>query len=679
MIQNANNNTVTVNGKEITIGDEPNLLELIRKAHIDLPTFCYHSELSVYGACRLCMVDIKGRGLVTSCSTRPEPGMVIKTHTEELREMRKIIIELLLANHDNSCPTCPKNRSCQLQSLAARLGINEIRYGRTHQPAPVDESTVALVRDPNKCVQCGDCVRFCHEVQGIGAIDFAYRGAGVSVMPAFGKELNQVECVYCGQCARVCPTGAITVKTEKDPVWSAINSSDIMVVAQIAPAVRVALAEHFGLEPGTVATGQIVAAMKQIGFDKIYDTSFAADLTVIEEGAEFIKRFVSGETLPQFTSCCPAWVKYAEQYYPSLLNHLSSCRSPQQMFGSLAREILPGMLKIEPEQLTIVSIMPCSAKKYEARREEFKRDNRQDVDYVLTTQELAEMIESAGIDFTQLEPESLDMPMGFKTGAGVIFGTSGGVSEAVLRYAVEQVNQVKLDACDFREVRGEENMREARIMLGGKELRIAIVHGLKEAGKLAERVTRGDCPYHLVEVMSCPDGCVGGAGQPVPKNRSVRQKRTRGLYDTDKMMQVHKSQDNPMIRKVYEETLGEAGSHKAHKLLHTHYQSRRRIEGETLDVITGSQNQTLNVSVCVGTSCHVRGSQSILRRLIDYVESNGLCDRVQVEATFCLERCGQGPNIMIGDTIIEHCTPEKAIESLQLRLKEHGVVSIQSS
>ncbi|HHX39237.1 MAG TPA: 4Fe-4S binding protein, partial [Armatimonadetes bacterium] len=450
----SDNEFLTIDGKEVRIEGERNLLEVIRKAGIDIPTFCYHSHLSVYGACRLCLVEVEGRGIVGSCSTPPEPGMKVKTTTQEIREIRKIAVELLLANHEKTCPTCSKSATCQLQEIARRLGVDEVRFKSTHEPVPVDRSSPSLVRDPNKCILCGDCVRVCHEIQGIGAIDFAHRGSSTAVLPAFGKDLKHVECVYCGQCASVCPTGALTVKSEIDAVWEALSDPKKKVVAQIAPAVRVAIGEHFGLAPGTVSMGQTVAALKAMGFDQVYDTSFAADLTVIEEANEFLARKEKGERLPIFTSCCPAWVKFAEQYYPSLLPHLSSCRSPQQMFGSIAREVLPEKLGVDNKDLVIVSIMPCTAKKFEAKQEKFIQDGIADVDHVLTTQELGRMIEAQGLRFSRLEPESLDMPFGFKTGAGVIFGTSGGVTEAVLRYAVEKVSGTRLEGVDFRAVRG---------------------------------------------------------------------------------------------------------------------------------------------------------------------------------------------------------------------------------
>ena len=663
-----NNEFVTVDGREIRIEGERNLLELIRKAGIDIPTFCYHSSLSVYGACRLCLVDVEGRGIVASCSTKPDPGLKVKTATQQIRDIRKIAVELLLANHEKACPTCAKSAACQLQDLARRLGVDEIRFKPTHQPAPVDRSSPSLVRDPNKCILCGDCVRFCHEIQGIGAIDFAHRGASTAVLPAFGKDLKSVECVYCGQCAAVCPTGALTVKSEIDAVWQDINDSKKVVIAQIAPAVRVALGECFGLPAGTVTMGQIVAALKAIGFDYVYDTSFAADLTVIEEANEFLGRKGKGERIPLFTSCCPAWVKFAEQYYPDLLPHLSSCKSPQQMFGAMARETLPLKLGIANKDLVVVSIMPCTAKK-----EKFVEDGVAEVNHVLTTQELGRMIEERGLRFSKLEPESLDMPLGFKTGAGVIFGASGGVTEAVLRYAVEKVSGVQLAGVEFKAVRGEDGFREANVTVGGITLKLAIVHGLANARRIMEQVRAGECEYDLVEVMSCPGGCIGGAGQPVTRDDDARRLRSRGLYDSDKMLEFHKSQDNYVVAECYDKHLGEPNSEKAHHLLHTHYASRRRISDQGIALGSGADASQVEVNVCVGTNCMVRGSQRLLQALMAHIEERGLAGAVDIKATFCFERCDRGPTVAINDTVIEKCTLEKALGALEREMSKAGV------
>lgn len=659
-----NGTFVLIDNKEIPIENEQNLLELIRKARIDLPTFCYHSELSIYGACRLCMVQVEGMGLVPACSTPPANEMKVSTNTEEIRKMRRIIVELLLANHSQNCPTCQKSTTCQLQALARRLGITKIRFKNQLKEMPLDESSPSIVRDPNKCVLCGDCVRICSEVQSVGAIDFAYRGAQTVVIPSFGKALDKVECVNCGQCVRVCPTGALTPKSEVDEVWNAIHDPSKVVVAQVAPAVRVAIGEMFGLPPGTTTTGQIAAALRAVGFDKIYDTSFTADLTVLEESNEFIKRVTTGDRIPQFTSCCPAWVKFVEQYYPEFVDHLSSCRSPQQMFGALAKEMLSSEFGVKREDIIVVSIMPCTAKKFEAKRPEFECDGVRDVDHVLTTQEFGRMIDEAGLHFKELGPESFHLPFGFKTGAGVIFGNSGGVSEAVLRYVSEKLTGQKHDAYEFASVRGDEGIREAKLSVAGKEFTLAVVSGLGNARKVLEMVRSGAAHYDFVEVMACPGGCVGGAGQPVFSDTAVRRKRTRGIYENDRMLELHKSQDNPYIAELYQNVLGDVGSPKAHKLLHTTYRTRKRIFDEDVDISAGGE-KSVDVSVCFGTSCFLKGSQKLLRDILVHIRSNGIGARVNVKASFCFERCDKGPTIKVGNRIIEGCTIEKAIEAIK--------------
>jgi len=652
------NITLQIDGKMIEIDNEKNLLEVIRKNKIELPTFCYHSELSVYGACRLCMVDIEGRGLQPACSTPPASGMVIKTNTAEIREMRKIIVELLLANGNHDCPTCAKNESCQLRALAGRLGIKKIRYKKTQSKYTVDDINPSIIRDSDKCVLCGDCVRVCDEIQSIGAIDFAFRGSDSVVTPSFNKTLDKVECVFCGQCVRVCPTGALTIKSNIEEVWKELNNPEKIVIAHIAPAVRIAIGEEFGVEPGVTMTGQTITALKRIGFDYVYDTAFAADLTVIEEGNEFIERFTKNERMPQFTSCCPAWVKFVEQYYPKLINNLSSCRSPQQMFGSLVKKVLPGYLNIKPENLVVVSIMPCTAKKFEAKRNEFNNDT----DYVLTTQELIKMIKETGYDFSKLEPESFDLPFGFKTGAGVIFGNSGGVTEAVLRYAAEKIENIKLQKYEFKQPRGSKSVREFKIEIKGRKIRIAVVSGLSNARKLIKRINSGEAVYDFVEVMACPGGCIGGAGQPVYRKSSTHEKRTTGIYDNDKMLQLHKSQENPYITELYEKDLKDG--HLCHQLLHTTYSSKKRIEENNFS-ITHNSDKKLSVQICMGTSCFIKGSQNIMKDVLKYVADNKLQNEVSVDATFCFENCGKSPNVKIGDTLIEACTSEKIIDKIK--------------
>ncbi len=666
--------TLTVDGIDVIIENERNLLEVVRKARIEIPTFCYHSEMSIYGACRLCMVEVDGQGLVPSCSTQPLPGMVVRTNTGEIRAMRKMIVELLLANHDQECPTCSRSASCQLQKLSRRLGIHKVRFKKSELGKPLDTSSAALVRDPNKCVLCGDCVRVCAEIQSVGALDFAHRGSKVIVTPAFNKELNAVECVNCGQCAKVCPVGAIIPKANMEQAWKAIHDPQKTVIAQIAPAVRVALGEEFGFAPGTTTTGQIVASLRRMGIDKVFDTSFTADLTIIEEANEFLSRIQQPNEgnkaptrIPQFTSCCPAWIKFAEQYYAEMLPNLSSCRSPQQMFGSLAKDVLAKDLGIAREDLVVISIMPCTAKKYEAQRPEFAVDGNPDVDIVLTTQETVLMIQESGLRFEQLEPESFDMPFGFKTGGGVIFGNSGGVAEAVLRYASEKLAGKKLDGFEFHQVRGSEGLREAEVTAGETTLRLAVVSGLGNARQLVDRIRAGEAHYDLVEVMACPGGCVNGGGQPITEHTSAVSKRTQGLYDNDRMLPLHKAQENPYIREIYDLHLEKPGSHRAHKLLHTSYQNRRRIDSEEVVIFSAPQAR-LHVSICFGTSCFLRGAQELYHEIVAWIGEQGLEETIELSASFCSEECKKGPVVRVGDEQLLKCTLDQVIAAIERSL-----------
>lgn len=555
--------SMMIDGHRVEFGNEKNLLEVVRKCGIDLPTFCYHSELSVYGACRMCMVEDKWGGTVASCSTPPKDGMEIYTNTAKLKKHRRMIIELILANHDRDCTVCEKNGRCKLQELAIRLGVKKVRFQEEKKELSVDDSSVSIVRNPNKCIMCGDCVRMCEEVQGVGVLGFAYRGAKIRVTTAFGKALNKVDCVNCGQCRTVCPTGALVIKKDIDRAWDALHDKNKRVIAQIAPAVRVAIGEEFGLKAGEVTMGKIVAALRKMGFDQVYDTALAADLTVIEESEEFKKHLDSESTLPLFTSCCPAWVKFAEQKYPELTANISSCRSPQQMFGAVIKEQFKNLTETDGKQNVVVAVMPCTAKKYEAVRPENFNNGQYDVDMVITTQELAIMIKEQGILFNELEEEALDMPFGLASGAGVIFGVSGGVAEAVLRHCYIDKSASSLKELAFVGVRGMKGVKEAEVDLNGKTIRIAVVHGLKNADSLLKSIVKGEKKYDFVEVMACPGGCVGGAGQPIPQTLNDRTQRAKGIYNADNASAIKRSEENPAIVALYNGIL-----RKNHELLH---------------------------------------------------------------------------------------------------------------
>lgn len=561
---------MTINNRRVTFTNERNVLSVIRKSGIDLPTFCYHSELSTYGACRMCVVEDDRGKIFASCSEVPRDGMVIYTNTPRLQHHRKMIIELLLAAHCRDCTTCAKNGVCTLQKLSRQLGITRVRFENNKKQLPLDTSSECVIRDPNKCILCGDCVRTCDEIQGLGILDFAFRGSKMQVTPAFNKDLAQTDCVGCGQCRAVCPTGAISIKQNVEPVWAALADKNIRVVAQIAPAVRVAVGDKFGIKKGENTLGRLVAALRRIGFDEVYDTNFGADLTVMEESKELVERLESGENLPLFTSCCPAWVKFCENRYPEFRKNISTCRSPQEMFGALlkeearmnaAKEREEGR---EPGKTMVVSIMPCTAKKAEITRPEHFTDGEQNVDYVLTTTEITRMIQEAGIDLAQVQPEALDMPFGLSSGAGAIFGVTGGVTEAVLRRLINSSRAEDLEEISFSGIRGVDGIKEAKVNLNGREVKLAVVNGLHCAEDLLDKMKAGEVHYDFVEVMACKRGCIAGGGQPVPIGPRTKKARLEGIYKIDSMAQIKLSNENPIITEVYAGIL----KGKEHKLLH---------------------------------------------------------------------------------------------------------------
>ena len=558
---------MTIDGRKVEFTDEPNVLSVIRNADIDIPTLCYHSELSVYGACRLCTVEDERGKTFASCSEPPRDGMVIYTNTPRLMKYRKMILELLLAAHCRDCTTCIKSGECQLQALAHRMGVTTVRFENTKEQYPLDFSSPSIVRDPNKCILCGDCVRMCDNVQSVNAIDFAYRGTKALVTPAFNKKIAETDCVNCGQCRVVCPTGAISINTNIEVIWDFLADKNTKVIAQIAPAVRVAVGDQFGLPRGENVMGKLVNVLHRLGFDEVYDTSYGADLTVIEESEELLERLASG-----FTSCCPAWVKFCENRYPDLAKNLSTCRSPQQMFGAVIREYYKDPEKNGGKRIVSVSIMPCTAKKEEILRPESSTNGKQDIDYVLTTTELITMIRKSGIRFENLEIEASDMPFGIGSGAGVIFGVTGGVTEAVLRRLREGHNRVEMDKIKFSGVRGEEGLKEVEFDYNGRTIHAAVVSGLGNADALMKKIQKGEVHYDFVEVMACRRECIMGGGQPVPAGPRSRIARSKGLYDTDINTQIKKSNENPLILSLYDELL----KGKTHELLHRNFEAAKK-------------------------------------------------------------------------------------------------------
>lgn len=553
---------MTIDGKTVEINGERNILEMARKAGIDIPAFCYDPELSIYGACRMCVFENERGGIDASCSAQPRDGMVIKTNTPRLRKYRKMVLELLLASHCRDCTVCPKNNNCKLQEFALRYNLTDVRFPNNYIQAEKDASSYSIVRDPAKCILCGKCVRMCNEVQNVGAIDYGFRSSKMKIVTAFDGEIANSPCVGCGQCAAVCPVGAIVVKSDAEAVWNALADGNTEVSVQVAPAVRVALGKELGLKEGEPLMGKLVFALKALGFDKVYDTSLGADMTIFEEAAEFLDRLNNGGKLPLFTSCCPAWVKFAEQKYPELLSNVSSCKSPMEMFAAVVKNQYKGEKKH-----VHVAIMPCTAKKFEAKREEFvAKDGSQAVDYVLSTQEIISMIKTAGINFAEAESVAVDNPFEEYTGAGVIFGVTGGVTEAVLRFAAKDKS---LKEIAYTGVRGLAGVKEATVKIAGKDVKIAVVSGLANASRLIAKIKNGEADYDFVEVMACPSGCINGGGQPRTE-LCGRTLRAEGIYKADETEAKRASDENLSVKKI----LDDMDSRLKHELLHTSYKKR---------------------------------------------------------------------------------------------------------
>lgn len=556
-----------VDGQRVPFDGEKNVLSVIRKAGIDMPTFCYYSELSVHGACRMCIVEnVKTGKIDASCSMEPRDGLEIRTNTARLLRHRRMILELMLASHDCSCTTCAKSGNCRLQALAQRFGVSRVRFPDTRERYEQDNTSLAIFRDPNKCILCGDCVRVCEELQGQGILNYAHRGSELQVMPAFDRKLADTKCVGCGQCAAVCTTGAITVKNQIGQAWQALHDPKNRVVVQIAPAVRVALGEEFGLPAGENVMDRLVKALKLMGVEEVYDTDFAADMTTISESQEFLERLKAGGPFPMFTSCCPAWVKYLELNDPKYLRNISSCKSPMEMFAAVLRDKYQAKDAADGRRTYHMAIMPCTAKKMEAARAEFTRDGQPDVDLVITTRELVDMIREAGIQLTELEPEAPDLPFGLGSGAAVIYGVTGGVAEAVVRYCLPDKSNNALQAIRVTDLRGDGAIREVNLTVEGQELHIAIVNGLSHAKDLIADVEAGKRFYHLVEVMTCQGGCVGGAGQPYGLT-AAKKRRGAGLYEADATAMFKGAEKNPIVTRL----LDEYGHERCHELLHVRY------------------------------------------------------------------------------------------------------------
>ncbi len=572
---------LTIDGKEVQVAKGTTVLEGARQIGVQIPTLCYLKGVNQSSGCRVCLVEA-GPKLLASCSLVAEPNMQIKTNTAKVRAARKTVVELLLSNHREECTVCSRTGNCELQTVASDLHINRMRFLGKRTRMPLDDVSPSLVRDAEKCVLCGRCVAVCKDTQTVSAIGLINRGFETVVGPAFGRPLAESVCVNCGQCIMVCPVGALTERENIDDVWDALAASDKVVVVQTAPAVRVALGEEFGLPIGTRVTGKMVAALRMLGFDRVFDTDFGADLTIMEEGTELITRLQSGENLPLMTSCCPGWVKFVEHNFPDLLDHLSTCKSPHEMEGAMIKSYFAKKMEVSPEKIVTVSIMPCVAKKFEQQREELSHNSMQDVDYVLTTRELARMIKQAGLDFVNLADEEFDNPFGKGSGAAVIFGATGGVAEAALRTVYEILAGEELETVDYTAVRGMDGIKESELALpNGMIIHTAVVHGLGNARKVMEMIRSGEKQYQFIEVMACPGGCIAGGGQPIVSAKvretvNVKALRARAIYDEDIAMPIRKSHKNPDVKRAYEEFLGKPNSHLSHELLHTHYMARQR-------------------------------------------------------------------------------------------------------
>ena len=574
--------TLTIDGQKVKVKEGTTILQAAKQAGIDIPTLCFLKDINEVGDCRMCIVEVEGRrGFATSCIQTVEEGMVVHTHTPNVLEARHVILDLIISNHAKDCLTCTRSGNCELQTLAVKFNVLNVEFEGERTKHKVDNISPSIERDFNKCILCRRCIAACKNVQKIGAIDCISRGFKSCISTVGDKSLNDVNCTFCGQCIEACPTGALHEKETINDVWVKLKDKDTYVIVQTAPAVRVALGEEFGMDIGTNVTGKMVTALKRLGFDKVFDTNTGADFTIMEEANEFVQRIQNNGVLPMITSCSPGWVRYIEMNYPELLPHLSTCKSPHEMLGAILKTYYAKKEGIDPKNIYVVSVMPCIAKKFERQRDELKNNDLYNVDNVITTRELSRMIKQANIEFNKLEDSEFDLPLGEATGAGAIFGTTGGVMEAALRTAQDTLTGKDLNEIDFKEVRGGKGIKKSKVNIAGKDLKVVAASGLANAKEILEEIKNKKADYQFVEIMACPGGCVMGGGQPIKSSKiqsevDVRKLRADALYSIDEKSVIRKSHENPVINKVYDEFLEKPGSHIAHELLHTSYKEREK-------------------------------------------------------------------------------------------------------